>query len=92
MNGKLKRLWATKTRDDEWWSSFVTAPLAIVANYGAVDIPWITPNRITGASFLVATVATFSILIGGHCVFHRGGHPDTYQPCPGLHGRSDGAL
>ena len=59
MNDKLKRLWATKTRDDEWWSSFVTAPLAIVANYVAVDIPWITPNRLTAASFLVAIVATF---------------------------------
>ena len=65
----LKRLWATKTRDDEWWSSFVTAPLAIIANYGAVDIPWITPNRITAASFLVAIVATFSILIGGTACF-----------------------
>ena len=69
MNDKLKRLWATKTRDDEWWSSFVTAPLAIAANYGAVDIPWITPNRITAASFLVAIVATFAILIGGTACF-----------------------
>ena len=65
MNDKLKRLWATKTRDDEWWSSFVTAPLAIIANYGAVDVPWITPNRITAASFLVAVAATVAILIGG---------------------------
>ena len=29
MNEKLLRLWDTKTKDDEWWSSFVTAPLAI---------------------------------------------------------------
>ena len=92
MNDKLKRLWATKTRDDEWWSSFVTAPLAIVANYGAVDIPWITPNRITAASFLVAIVATFCNSDRGHCVFHRSGHPDPYQPCLGLYGRADGAL
>ena len=69
MNDKLKRLWATKTRDDEWWSSFVTAPLAIAVNYGAVDIPWITPNRLTAASFLVAIVATFAILIGGAAFF-----------------------
>ncbi len=65
MTDKLTRLWATKTKDDEWWSSFVTAPLAIVANYGAVELPWITPNRITAASFLVAVVATAGILIGG---------------------------
>jgi len=69
LNDKLKRLWATKTRDDEWWSSFVTAPLAIVVNYVAVDIPWITPNRLTAASFLVAIVATFAILIGGAAFF-----------------------
>jgi len=65
MTDKLTRLWATKTKNDEWWSSFVTAPLAIVANYGVVDVPWITPNRITAASFLVAIAATIGILIGG---------------------------
>jgi phosphatidylglycerophosphate synthase len=65
MTDKLKQLWATKTRDDEWWSSFVTSPLAIVANYGAVDVAWITPNRITAASFLVAVVATIGMIIGG---------------------------
>lgn len=65
MTDKLTRLWATKTRDDEWWSSFVTSPLAIVANYGAVDVAWITPNRITAASFLFAVVATIGIIIGG---------------------------
>lgn len=65
MTDKLTRLWATKTRNDEWWSSFVTSPLAIVANYGAVEVPWITPNRITAASFLVAVGATIAILVGG---------------------------
>ena len=65
MTDKLARLWATKTRDDEWWSSFVTSPLAIAANYGAVSVPWITPNRVTAASFLVAVVATIGIIIGG---------------------------
>ncbi|MDO5757604.1 MAG: CDP-alcohol phosphatidyltransferase family protein [Rhodobacterales bacterium] len=69
MTGKLARLWATKTKDDEWWSSFVTAPLAIFVNYGAVDRPWITPNRITAASFLVAVVASMGILIGGTAWF-----------------------
>jgi len=38
MNRKLTRLWATKNKDDEWWSSFVTLPLAIAINYVAVDI------------------------------------------------------
>lgn len=65
MTGKLTRLWATKTKDDEWWSSFVTAPLAILANYRAVEVPAITPNRITAASFLVAVLATVFIMIGG---------------------------
>ena len=69
MTDKLTQLWATKTRDDEWWSSFVTSPLAIVANYGAVEVPWITPNRITAASFLVAVVATLGILVGGSAWF-----------------------
>jgi phosphatidylglycerophosphate synthase len=32
---------------------------------GAVEVPWITPNRITAASFLVAVGATFAILVGG---------------------------
>lgn len=65
MTDKLTRLWATKTKEDEWWSSFVTAPLAILANYFAVVVPAITPNRITGASFLVAVLAAVCILIGG---------------------------
>ncbi|MEB8385606.1 CDP-alcohol phosphatidyltransferase family protein [Rhodobacteraceae bacterium KMM 6894] len=69
MTGKITQLWATKTKDDEWWSSFVTAPLGIVANLWAVDIPAITPNRITAASFAVAVVATLCILIGGFAYF-----------------------
>jgi len=64
MRDKIMRLWATKTKDDEWWSSFVTAPLGIAANYWAVDIQAITPNRITAASFAVAVVASVCILIG----------------------------
>lgn len=69
MTEKLTRLWATKTRNDEWWSSFVTSPLAILANCAVVDVPWVTPNRITAASFLVAVAATVSILIGGTAWF-----------------------
>lgn len=59
------RLWATKTVDDEWWSSFVTAPLGIAANYWAVDVSSITPNRITAASFVIAVIATICILFDG---------------------------
>lgn len=69
MTGKLTQLWATKTKDDEWWSSFVTAPLGILANFVAVEVPWITPNRITAASFLVAVVASIGILVGGTACF-----------------------
>lgn len=69
MKDKLTRLWATKTRNDEWWSSFVMAPLAILANYGAVEVRWITPSRITAASFIVAVIATIGILLGGSACF-----------------------
>ncbi len=65
MNDKLTRLWATKTKDDEWWSSFVTSPLAIAVNYLVVDIKWLTPNRITLISFVTAIVASIFILTGG---------------------------
>jgi len=65
MTGKMLQLWDTKTSDDEWWSSFVTAPLALIANYAVVDVPWLTPNRITAASFLVAVLSTICIVIGG---------------------------
>ena len=27
---KFQRLWKTKNKDDEWWSSFVTAPIGIL--------------------------------------------------------------
>jgi phosphatidylglycerophosphate synthase len=65
MTSKLTQLWATKTKEDEWWSSFVTSPMAIAANYVAVELPWITPNRITGMSFLVAVSAAVCVVIGG---------------------------
>lgn len=69
MNQKLARLWATKNRNDEWWSSFVTSPLAIGANYFAVDAKWLTPDRITLLSFIVAIVSTFFIVQGGAANF-----------------------
>jgi len=69
MTGKFEKLWTTKTRDDEWWSSFVTSPLAILANYSAVEVHWITPNRITAASFLVAVLAAVGMLVGGTACF-----------------------
>ncbi len=65
MNSKLARLWATKNSNDEWWSSFVTAPLAICANYFAVDVKWLTPDRITLLSFIVAIVSTVFVVQGG---------------------------
>ncbi len=65
MTQKMNNLWATKTKEDEWWSSFVTSPMAVVANYFAVEQPWITPNRITGMSFLVAVAAAVFVIMGG---------------------------
>jgi len=65
MNTRLNQLWATKTKDDEWWSSFITSPLAIVLNYFVVDIKWLTPNRITLISFITAILAAIFIVLGG---------------------------
>ena len=65
MNEKLARLWATKTKDDEWWSSFVTSPLAIAVNYVVVDIKWLTPNLITLFSFITAIISVLFIITGG---------------------------
>ncbi len=65
MNQKLVRLWATKNTNDEWWSSFVTSPLAIGANYFAVDAKWLTPDRITLLSFIVAIVSAVFVVLGG---------------------------
>lgn len=65
MNRKFTRLWATKNKNDEWWSSFITSPLAIGVNYFAVDVKWLTPNRITLLSFIVAIVSVFCIVQGG---------------------------
>jgi phosphatidylglycerophosphate synthase len=69
MNKKLARLWATKNKDDEWWSSFVTSPLAIAVNYAAVDIKWLTPNLITLFSLVTAIISAFFIVVGGSVNF-----------------------
>lgn len=65
MNQKQIKLLAAKTKDDEWWSSFVTAPIALVINYFVVDIKWVTPNRITFLSFIVAIASAVLIVSGG---------------------------
>jgi len=69
MNEKLTRLWAAKTKDDEWWSSFVTSPLAIAVNYVVVDIKWLTPNLITLFSFITAIISALFIIAGGSLNF-----------------------
>ena len=69
MSEKLKRLWETKNKNDEWWSSFVTAPLAIAVNYVVVDIKWLTPNLITLFSFITALASVVFIIVGGFINF-----------------------
>ncbi len=69
MSSKLARLWATKNKDDEWWSSFVTSPLAIILNFIVVDIKFLTPNKITILSFLVACISVVFIVLGGTANF-----------------------
>ncbi len=61
----MARLWATKNKNDEWWSSFVTSPLAIAVNYFVVDIKWLTPNLITLFSFITAIISVPFIITGG---------------------------
>ena len=65
MNEKLTRLWATKNKNDEWWSSFVTSPLAIAINYLVVDIRWLNPNLITLFSFIAAIISALFIVASG---------------------------
>ena len=69
MNDKFIKLWGTKNKNDEWWSSFVTSPLAILANWLVVDISWITPNLLTAISFIVALLASALILLGTQTAF-----------------------
>jgi phosphatidylglycerophosphate synthase len=69
MNEKLSRLWETKNKDDEWWSSFVTSPLAIMVNYAVVDFKWLTPNLITLISFVTAIISALFIIAGGNLNF-----------------------
>ncbi|MGK0188980.1 MAG: phosphatidylglycerophosphate synthase [Verrucomicrobiales bacterium] len=70
MSPRLQRLWDTKNKNDEWWSSFVTSPLAIGANYFVVDWKWLTPNRLTLLSFVVACAAVALIVTGGTIAFY----------------------
>ena len=65
MNERMTRLWATRTRDDEWWSSFVTAPIAVLFNYLVVDSKWLSPNLVTLASLVTALISAALISIGG---------------------------
>jgi len=62
---KFERLWATKNPDDEWWSSFVTSPIAILINRVVVDWSWLSPNRITFLSLLTGIAASALIVLGG---------------------------
>ncbi len=62
MNEKFIKLWETKNKNDEWWSSFVTSPLAICLNWFVVDVRWITPNLLTAISFIAALLASALIL------------------------------
>jgi len=64
MNKKLLFIWDTKTKNDEWWSSFVTSPIAVLLNFIVIDYKWLTPNIITLLSFIVAVIAACFILIG----------------------------
>jgi len=66
---RFNRLWETKNKNDEWWSSFVTSPLAILINCIVVEWKFLTPNRITSISFLVSLLAVGLIIIGGYPAF-----------------------
>lgn len=70
MNDKFQRLWKTKNKNDEWWSSFITSPLAILINYIVVDFKWLTPNLITLFSLITALVASGLIILDGKINFY----------------------
>jgi phosphatidylglycerophosphate synthase len=59
---KFQRLWETKNKDDEWWSSFVTAPIGILLNVIVVDWSILNPNRLTALSFISALSGAAYIL------------------------------
>lgn len=69
MDERFVKLWGTKNKDDEWWSSFVTSPLAILLNWFIVDVRWITPGLITSISFTVALLASALIMVGTQGAF-----------------------
>ena len=81
MSGKFSRLWDTKNKDDEWWSSFVTAPLGLLINYVIIDIKWITPNIITGVSFVTALLSALFVIEGGSFNFFNCGYFDSVKSC-----------
>jgi len=59
---KFQRLWKSKNKDDEWWSSFVTAPIGILLNVIVVDWSILNPNRLTTLSFIVSLFGAAFIL------------------------------
>ena len=59
---KFQRLWKTKNKDDEWWSSFVTAPIGILLNVIVVDWSILNPSRLTTLSFISALLGAAYIL------------------------------
>ena len=69
MSSKFTKLWETKNTNDEWWSSFVTSPLAILFNFVVVDWKILTPNRITFLSSLVSFMACVLIIFGTYPAF-----------------------
>ncbi|HJM85572.1 MAG TPA: CDP-alcohol phosphatidyltransferase family protein [Candidatus Marinimicrobia bacterium] len=59
---KFQRLWKTKNKDDEWWSSFITAPIGILLNVIVVDWSILNPNRLTTLSFIISLFGAAFIL------------------------------
>jgi len=59
---KFQRLWKTKNKDDEWWSSFITAPIGILLNVIVVDWSILNPNRLTTLSFIISFFGAAFIL------------------------------
>ena len=59
---KFQRLWKTKNKDDEWWSSFITAPIGILLNVIVVEWSILNPNRLTTLSFIISLFGAAFIL------------------------------
>jgi len=70
---RKSKLKATFKPREEWWSRVFATPIASVLLLAVADWHFITPNRLTILSFLLAVMSATLIVIGGHGVLIAAG-------------------